>query len=82
MANQFDKMMLAINTEKLLNEIYNEIDKAAAKGIASLKFELNKSNLDLCMNIDISLSRNPNILSSDMEIVDDSVFIYVTWESE
>ena len=31
--SQFDKMMLAINTEKLLNDVYNEIDKASAKGL-------------------------------------------------
>lgn len=80
--NQFDKMMLAINTEKLLNDIYNEIDKASAKGMNNIKLELQKASMELCLNVDIALSRNPNILSSDMEIVDDSVFIYVTWENE
>ena len=82
MANQFDKMMLAINTEKLLNDIYNEIDKASAKGMDNIKLELQKASMELCLNVDIALSRNPNITSCDMEIVDEVVFLYITWEND
>ena len=38
--------------------------------------------MELCLNVDIALSRNPNITSCDMEIVDEVVFLYVTWELE
>ena len=61
---QFEKMMLAIRTEKFLNQMYDEIDSASAKGLESLVFELQgEDTLDLSINIANSFARNTNILS-------------------
>lgn len=81
--NQFEKMMLAINVEKVLQEMYEDIDKANAKGITSLVFELQGDNLvELAMSIDIALTKNKTIKHSEMEMSDGIASIYVTWEND
>ena len=81
--NQFDKMMLAIRTERVLNEIYEEIDFAAAKGLSSIVFELQSHNLvELAMSVDIALSKNKAIASSEVELMDNVAKIIVTWEND
>lgn len=80
---QFEKMMLAIRTEKFLSQMYDEIDKSSAKGLESLVFELQgEHTLDLAINIANSFARNTNILSCDVECIEGVYHLFVAWENK
>jgi hypothetical protein len=97
MLTQFEKMLLGIKTDNLLEDCYREIDKADALGQNSILLELSASNssvvpiADLAAAVVAILKKNPNIATANCyEATGEgftcqqtgSVFINVTWEGK
>lgn len=97
MTTQFEKMILGIKTDNLLEDCYREIDKADALGQNSILLELSSSNssvvpiADLAAAVVAILKKNPNIATANCyEAAGDastgqqtgSVFISVSWEGK
>ena len=97
MKTQFEKMILGIKTDNLLEDCYREIDKADALGQNSILLELSASNssvvpvADLAAAVVAILKKNPNIATASCyEAATDpstgqqstSVFITVSWEGK
>ena len=79
----FQNLMLRINTDKLLAEIYQQIDKYDSIGENMLQFTISGNDWDaLSLNVFNALKKNKNLSYVQLDKSDSCADLNVYWENE